>query len=299
MALISVIIPTYGEPIFLEQSINSIISQTLSSWELIVVDDNPPDSLQRKQTESLMEKYKNVDNILYLKHPRNLNGATARNTGLAEASGEYIAFLDSDDEYLPNRLEQCLKAIQGTDGTVAGVYTGCEFRRGGKVYHVENDIESGNFLKEALACTFVFCTGSNIFVKKSVLDELSGFDERFIRHQDYEFLVRLFENYSLLAIREILVIKNNENVNLPNVKRMIEVKELFLSKYNRIIKSLSSKEQHSIYQSHYLQIAEAAIRSKDYHLAKEYYRKAKAEGFIHLKNRARIKALYIKRKING
>ena len=299
MPVVSIIIPTYGEPVFLEQSINSVISQTFSDWELIVVDDNPPESVHRTQTESLMAKYKNKDNIFYLKHPKNLNGAAARNTGLAKACGEYVAFLDSDDEYFPDRLERCLNAMQGTDSTVAGVFTGCEFRRGGKVYHIEKNINTQNCLRETLACKFVFCTGSNIFVRKSVLDELSGFDESFIRHQDYEFLVRLFEHYSLLALQEVLVIKNNENVNLPNVERMIKVKELFLSKYERIIKTFSSKEQQYIYQSHYLQIAEAAIKSKDHLIAKEYYQKAKATGSVQLKSRARIIALNIKGKIQG
>jgi len=65
----------------------------------------------------------------------------------------------------------------------------------------------------------MFGTGSNIFIRKSVVDELKGFDEAFLRHQDYEFLVRVFEKYTLEAIPEILVIKNNENLNLPDVNK--------------------------------------------------------------------------------
>lgn len=73
----------------------------------------------------------------------------------------------------------------------------------------------------------MFCTGSNIFVRRAVIDELNGFDEAFLRHQDYEFLVRLFEKYSLIALPDILVIKNNENVNMPDVVKMESVNKQY------------------------------------------------------------------------
>ena len=104
-------------------------------------------------------------------------------------------------------MEECVAAMENTDEIFVGVYTGCEFRRNGKTYNTITDVKSGNFLKETLAGTFMFCTGSNIFVRRRVIEELGGFDESFLRHQDYEFLVRLFEHYSLKAIQKVLVIK--------------------------------------------------------------------------------------------
>lgn len=274
MFIVSVIIPTYGTPLFLKKAISSVSAQSLSDWELIVVDDNNPDSDARKETEQLMCSY-NDHRIKYLQHPYNKNGAAARNTGLAEAKGKYIAFLDSDDEYLPQRLEKCLSVMESAPSNVAGVYTGCEFRRGGEVYHIEKTIEPGNFLTQTLACTFRFQTGSNIFVRKSVVDELGGFDESFIRHQDYEFLARLFEKkYELAAIQEVLVVKNNENVNLPNVEKMIAVKEQYLNKFKTVIETLPQKDQHYVYHTQYVLVAEAALRTKNKKIAKEYYRKA-------------------------
>lgn len=142
-------------------------------------------------------------------------------------------------------------------------------------------------MKETLACTFKFSTGSNIFVRKSVVNELNGFDVQFLRHQDYEFLVRLFKKYSLRAIPEVLVIKNNENFNLPNVHKMIEIKEQFLSKFSSIIKELEVNEQTYIYHSHYISIAEHALRAKEFAIASKYYLKAKDSGALTLKNRYR------------
>ncbi len=292
---ISVIIPTYGEPCFLENSIRSVQNQTYQNWELIVVDDNNPETEARKATESLVERFLANDNrIQYIKHPFNRNGASARNTGIAQAQGEYIAFLDSDDEYMAQRLQICSQYLKKCDQSIAGVYTGCEFRRQGKTYNIINNVKSGNFLTETLACTFMFCTGSNIFVRKSVIDELNGFDESFLRHQDYEFLTRLFERYDLLAIPEVLVIKNNENLNVPETEKIIEIKKQYLKKFQSLISTLSGEQKKQIYQSQYLAIAESGMREKAYKTASIYYKKAKTYGRLSIKTQVRKTGFYIK-----
>ena len=279
--MISVIIPTYGIPVFLEKSINSVLNQTYTEWELIIVDDNNPDTEARKDTETIVNKYlKNDSRVKYIKHKKNLNGAVARNTGLSIANGEYIAFLDSDDEYLPERLMKCYNAIVKAPKDVAGIYTGCEFRRKGKTYHQHTNVKSGNFLIETLACKFMFCTGSNIFVRRNIIDELRGFDETFLRQQDYEFLVRLFEKYTLLAIPEILVIKNNENFNLPNINSQIAIRKKYLEKFKYIVDQLMRKDVDYIMHANYIGIAENAMQQSHYKVANEYY--CKAKRFAHL-----------------
>lgn len=281
--LVSVIIPTFGEPKFLKKSIESVVKQTFLLWELIVVDDNDPESQERIKTEKIMDEYKDDKRIIYLKHPKNMNGANARNTGIEKSKGKYISFLDSDDEYLPNRLFKCYSLLEKEPREVAGVYTGCEFRRGGKTFHIEKNIKSGNFLVSTLACTFMFCTGSNLFIRKTVVDELGGFDGAFLRHQDYEFLVRLFENYSLFSLPEVLVIKNNENYNLPNVNKMIDIKKQYLEKYKSIIDSLPENDQMYIYHNQWISIAEAAQKEKNVTIAKKYYELAQRYGRLSIK----------------
>ena len=270
---VSVIIPTYGEPEGLEATIDSVVSQTYEDWELIVVDDNDPDTKARQQTEKLMTSYSD-NRIKYLRHPKNLNGAVARNTGFVEAKGDYISLLDSDDMYMPTRLEKCLAVMKVAPASIAGVYTGCEFRYGGKVFHVEKDVKPGNFLMETLACTFRFHTGSNVFVRKCVVDELKGFDPLFLRHQDYEFLARVFQKYDLAAIPEVLVVKNNENLNLPNVQKMIQIKEQYLEKFAPQIEALSENDRNYVYHSQYVAVAEAALRSGEKSIARDYYKRA-------------------------
>ncbi len=292
--MISIIIPTYGTPEGLSEAIGSVLAQTYRDWELIVVDDNDPDSEARQQTEKLMETFSD-GRIRYIRHLKNLNGAVARNTGFAIARGEYISLLDSDDMYLPERLEKCLAVMEAAPTNVAGVYTGCEFRRGGKVYHVETNVKPGNFLKETLACSFRFHTGSNIFVRKSVVDEINGFDPLFLRHQDYEFLARVFERYDLAAIPEVLVVKNNENVNLPKVQKMIQIKEQYLKKFSQQIEALSADDRCFVYHMQYVSIAEAALRSGEMTIARDYYKKASGYGSLSGKELLRRLAFVILR----
>ena len=279
MIKISVIIPTYGTPIFLENSIKSVLNQTFQDLELIIVDDNNPDTEARQKTEELLERYINIDNrIRYIKHEHNKNGAVARNTGFAVAKGKYISLLDSDDEYMPERLQKCFDMMENASDNIAGVYTGCEFRRGGKVYHVEKNVKPGNFLVDTLACKFMFCTGSNIFVRKSVVDELNGFDGAFLRHQDYEFLVRVFEKYDLAAIQEPLVIKNNENFNLPNLEKQVAIKKQYLDKFKYIIDTLPEKDVNFIMHGNYINVAENAMAQNNFKVANEFYSKASQYG---------------------
>ena len=297
---ITVIVPTYGEPKFLDKAIQSVQNQTYEDWEMIIVDDNNPDTEARIATESIVMEYlKNDERIHYIKHPQNRNGAAARNTGIAQAKGEYIAFLDSDDEYLPRRLEECCRVLDQCDSSVAGVYTGCEFRRHGETYNVVRNVQSGNFLVDTLACTFMFCTGSNIFVRKAVIDELNGFDERFLRHQDYEFLVRVFEKYELRAIQEVLVIKNNENVNVPKTDTIIEIKKQYLTKFSPQINALTKEQKQKIYQSQYLAIAESGMRSKEYKVANSYYKEARKFGKLGVKTAARRIGFLLKNMMIG
>lgn len=286
MPAISVIIPTYGEPQFLNRTIQSVLNQTFQDLEVIVVDDNNPDTDARNKTEKVMKTFSDK-RLHYLKHPHNLNGSVARNTGIAKAEGKYISFLDSDDEYMSERLMKCYNVMEKVDESVAGVYTGCEFRRGGKVYHIMSDVRSGNYLVDTLACTFNLGTGSNLFIRKSVIDQINGFDGSFLRHQDYEFMVRIFERYELESIPEVLVVKNNENVNLPNVEKIIDIKKQYLKKYKSIIQARTDSEKKYIYHSQYIQIAEAAQRTKKYKLANQFYKKAKGQGGLSIKEQLR------------
>ena len=105
MTQISVIIPTYNRVNLLNRAINSVLRQTFSDFEVIVVDDSSEDD-----TKAVVETLKDP-RIRYICHDENRGAAAARNTGIRVSRGEHIAFLDSDDEWLSKKLELQIDAL--------------------------------------------------------------------------------------------------------------------------------------------------------------------------------------------
>ncbi|MDP3388286.1 MAG: glycosyltransferase family 2 protein [Eubacteriales bacterium] len=88
--LVSVLIPTYKSTSSLKMSVESVLSQTYENYEIIVIDDNNPDTEYRRRTEAIMDRYIHNPKIMYIKHSKNKNGAAARNTGFKNSKGELI-----------------------------------------------------------------------------------------------------------------------------------------------------------------------------------------------------------------
>lgn len=105
--LVSIIMPTYNCGKFIERTIDSIINQTYDNWELIIVDDCSSDN-----TEEVMKKYKNDKRVNYVKLEKNSGAAVARTESMKRANGNYMAFLDSDDLWYPEKLEKQLKFMK-------------------------------------------------------------------------------------------------------------------------------------------------------------------------------------------
>ena len=275
MKKVSVVMPTYGKPELLIRSIRSVQKQTYTEWELIIVDDNNPETEERKQTETLMSQYENDKRIRYIRHEHNKNGSAARNTGIVAATGDYIAFLDSDDEYAPERLERCVKELsECSDPKYAGVYTGCEITQDEKTIRRRTEVKSGNFIAQALAAGFPLSAGSNLFMRADVVRELNGFDTSFRRHQDYEFLVRYFRKYNLIAIPDILLIKNEIGANRQNTEEFYKTKIRYLEKYKDDIEKMSKEEQAYIYAEHYLSLQSTAFSEHKLNLFFQFTGKA-------------------------
>lgn len=291
---VSVIIPAYGRTDFLSDAIESVFSQTLDDYELVIVDDNDPSSDYRAETTKIIERHRVVGReIIYIKHDCNRNGAAARNTGIRNSSGEFISFLDSDDCYFPTRLEQAVTTLEREPEHVGGVYTGVEFRRRGKVFNAYQNMPAGNFLAETLACKFKLGTGSNLFLRRKVVERLEGFDESFWRHQDYEFMVRFFETYDITSIGSKLVIKNNENFNLPNFRKLLQIKIQYLQKYKKHIEALPKHERSFVLCSNYISLGELALMEGLRCESSEMYAIARQHGDLGLKNRIRRTILWL------
>lgn len=257
--LVSVIIPTYGRSEYLTRTIDSVLNQTYSSIEVIVVDDNGLDSEFGRQTKDVMLKYSGRKDVTYVPHEKNLNGSAARNTGLKIAQGYWICFLDDDDVFLTNKIERQLKLLTSSD--FDGAY--CKNRKysnGNLVQETEYD-KSGNCQLDVLAMVSDIHTSSLIMRKKDI-NSISGFDESFIRHQDFEFLIRYFERFTLLCVPEYLVNVNVEStLNRPNLNRLVEVKKHFFNKLDYIVNKYEGVDARRVYKAHNLELFRVALKN--------------------------------------
>lgn len=221
--MVSVIITTYGGGEKLERAILSVLCQTYKDFEIIVVDDNEPYTDSRYKTESIMEKFENEKRVKYIKHKKNMNGSAARNTGIKEARGEYIAFLDDDDIYLSKRIELSLKFLI-ENPQYKGVCTGVIFIEYGNIYNLLIPTQRELHYKDIILDQSAIGTGSNIFVESDVVRSVLGFDESFFRFQDLEFMIRITQVCRIAYCDDLLIIKDvnkNRKLNYLKVKNAL------------------------------------------------------------------------------
>lgn len=193
--MITVITPTYKRSQYLKNAIDSVLSQTYTDFELIVVDDNPADSVERSLTEEVM-KGCNDPRVIYIQNKNNLGGAVSRNRGIAEAKGDYIAFLDDDDMYLPDRLEVQVKAMKENDWDVS-VMDGATYNyvTGERVAERHQHLRNGMTKNELIRSHLLYhISGTNTFMfKSSFLREIGGFVD-VPSCQEYMLMQRALDN---------------------------------------------------------------------------------------------------------
>lgn len=202
--LVSVVIPTYNRAYCLKYAIDSVLKQTYKNYEIIVVDDGSTDD-----TKQIIEQYGNK--LVYLSQ-QNAGVSAARNKGIRRSNGEWVAFLDSDDEWLPEKLENQLSHINNnpcisihvTNASVitGGVSVGGFSIRGNPKLALNGGVVVGKPM--LLILKMGFFTPSYLVRKKSLLD-VGLFDEQMSLYEDRDLFLRLSTKFSLGVINERLV----------------------------------------------------------------------------------------------
>jgi len=209
---VSVVVPAYERADVVGRAIDSALAQTVADIEVVVVDDGSEDD-----TRSVVEGYDD-DRVRYLAHERNRGVSAARNTGVGAARGEYVAFLDSDDEWLPRKLERQLAALSERGDDWVGAY--CDvatagLSRLGRVASVVSETlfrsgaprEGGRELAESLLSMQVFMgPGSTLLVERAVLDRTGGFDEGLSIYEDWDLVLRVLAVGKLAYVDEPLAL---------------------------------------------------------------------------------------------
>lgn len=261
--MVSVIIPTYKRPLTLERAINSCLNQTYKNIEVIVIDDNNDGDEYREETEKLMEKYAEDNKVIYIKHEKNMNGSAARNTGIKKSKGKYIAFLDDDDEFLPDKIKRQVERMESLDGTWGACYTGYRKEKNGVILEKGTEKREGNLKKQALMRTLYISGGSNLLVRRNVVEEINGFDESFKRNQDLEFLVRILDKYKLAYVNSCsLIIHFDSRVANITPEYMKEIDELYLQSFKSEIEGMSIEDQNDFYTMKELDMFKLLLQKK-------------------------------------
>jgi glycosyltransferase involved in cell wall biosynthesis len=205
MPTVTVVLPTYNRAATLGRAAQSVLAQTFSDLELIVVDDGSADD-----TEDLISRLMTADGrIRYMKHPTNLGQARARNTGIGGAAGEFVAFQDSDDEWRETKLARQVAQFRTLPETVGLVYCGMDAvgPEGRRHFPVpcfspaEKDL-----YRKGLRYAFSGIGIQSCMFRRRVFETSGMFDEEMKALEDMELLLRAARHYGFSCIEETLVL---------------------------------------------------------------------------------------------
>jgi GT2 family glycosyltransferase len=265
MPTVSVVIPTYNRAELLTRAIDSVLAQTYEDFELVVVDDGSTDD-----TEEVVTGYDD-ERVRYLPHETNRGANPARNTGIEAAEGEYVAFLDSDDEWRPRKLEAQLDRLDGTDDDWIAVYTDYDVTvpgAGGLVRETAADllatddeetvVEGGEELVgPTLGDTLHTGAGSTLLVETAVAQRIDGFDEELDWFQDPDFLLRVLLEGKLAHVPEPLVVRHYSGS--PDAETAAAAGEEFLAKHDDLVWQ-AEREGYDVRGAHDLVLAKYYLR---------------------------------------
>lgn len=270
--MISVVIPTHNRADLLPKAIRSVQGQTWKDLEIIVVSDGSSDN-----TKDVVETLaKEDDRIKFIEYYPAKGGNVARNTGIKNASGEYIAFLDDDDEFMSEKLEQQM-AVMNANPQIGLVYTGV------RVLYVNEQIEyktkarnAGNLRQEILLGNCIGTT-STVLVRTSVLLQAGMFDEKLKALQDYDLWIRVCQLCEIGCVPDEMI----NYYNYSGTKQISsatnkyeEAYDQINKKYRDMIAMMPPEKQREKKYNEYIGLGNRALRNGNGKLARKYIREA-------------------------
>jgi glycosyltransferase involved in cell wall biosynthesis len=211
---VSVIIPTYNSARFLTDAIDSVLAQTFKDFEVWVIDDGSTD-----ETASLIRGYR--PSVHYLRQ-ENRGVAVARNRGIEQSRGKYVAFLDADDTWLPSKLERQLDALWNSSNCRACYSAFSVADHNLRPLDVNRSKRQGSALEDLLLRGNVVATPSTVVCERSLLEASGGFDPTMSQCADWNMWVRLAELTEFLYIDEPLVTYRQHARNMSRNAPLLE-----------------------------------------------------------------------------
>ena len=248
MKKVSAIITTHNRCDLLKKALDSVLNQTYKNIECIVVDDKSNDGTENYMN-SVLENNKQVKYIR-IQDEKVTGGNFARNLGIKNSTGEYIAFLDDDDEWFPEKIEKQVEILE--EECEVGLVT-CRRKieyNNGEMYVEEKAIDRGicDYSKK-IFYTYVGVISSILF-RKNLLIEIGGLDENLKFWQDYELAIRMCQISKIAFIDECLLLYR-ENLKDKQRKtnqfeKWLQATEYVHNKFKKEIETLSKKEKNMV-----------------------------------------------------
>ena len=286
--LVTAVIITHNRVELLKKAVQSVLDQTYPDIELIVVDDASID-----ETKEVFEKISKEKGFQYIYIPKeeSKGGNHARNVGIQAGNGEYVAFLDDDDEWLPEKIEKQVALLNQ--------YPECGVCHCGKIYDhnygEKQRIQDTSKLLEGDLSKIIFysfvCLSSTMMIRRNLLDEVGCFDEYLRFWQDYELCIRLFQKTKVAVVREPLVLFRVNPSDKNRLTNKIEGWELatdyIYKKYADEIEKLSDDELKKTSILYYRDGAMRCRNCGEFEQQKQYLKKLyltthKLEDFINM-----------------
>lgn len=269
---ISVVIPTYKRSDYLCKAIDSVLAQTYPNFEIIVVDDNGDDSPYRETTKETMQKYAEDPRVRYLPQPENKGGAVARNVGIGAAEGEFITFLDDDDEYLPEKLAVQIAEMK-KNGWDASVMDAATYNPKGelltrKIQKIENGMSRDELMRVHL---LYHITNTNSFMfRAESIRKFGGFMD-IVACQEYMLIMRALEaDLTIGYIPKSLVKNYIYGERLSTGEKKLIAENIMIKEKRKHFHLLTGKEKRYVLCRHYGVLFYVQLKRKKYASALKY-----------------------------
>ncbi|PIQ89482.1 MAG: hypothetical protein COV72_02955 [Candidatus Omnitrophica bacterium CG11_big_fil_rev_8_21_14_0_20_42_13] len=272
MLKVSVIIPTHNCARYLPEAIDSVLNQTYQDFEIIVVDDGSTDNT-KTIIEEYIDKFPGKIHYLYQEHR---GPGSARNLGIKKSSGEYIAFQDSDDLWLPEKMKKQINLLE-QDIEIKLVFSDMQQRNENKIVNKSylnekglcDNIQGENLSLELAKANFIFTP--TVIVKKNVFSTVGLFNEDYRIGEDYDMWLRIAKRFKINIINEPLVIRRLRGLSVSHNRELYHEEHIkFLGDF--IKSGVFTREEKNIFRK---QRADWIYHFGGYYFYRREYKKAR------------------------
>ncbi|WP_193492604.1 glycosyltransferase family 2 protein [Haloferax gibbonsii] len=301
------VIPAFNAESTISNAIESVLSQSYTDYEIIVVDDGSKDN-----TVSVVKNKFDKD-VRLIQHSSNKGAPAARNTGINTSNGDYISFLDSDDQYSELKLKKQYEYLKRKEEDYVAVHSKEKKEQSSFPRKIEDyvgqrlqifktydeDQPASKHKLDLLSADSKFGNTSTLMVEAQAIKAIGGFDESFQRHQDWEFLIRLLDVGKIAFVNEPLVIRGD--TGRPSAYRYEIEKARYLRKYKQLVNEFESSG-FQITKYNNLELCKFFLRDGDLSRARYYLKRSDFKNAIQILALLWSVALYsfskIKNRIN-